>query len=286
MLPSRSSYSPMERPFPFSAATVTSCGSRVRAGALLFAMLSTVFVSPDARAAPPGSEPGFTLAPYGWLAGLDGTIGVPASELDPGGGIGFIDRVDFEVSDELEAIGFMFYGEWRGDRWMAFFDSVWANVSQDADIKLGRLLPASDASAEIDGNIYQLGLGYRLVDWERSSLTLYGGARYYDLKAEGDATGGILPSKVKASTSRKWTDAVFGGRWRYSFGDHWHGWLQADYGFGDSNTTWQAFATFGYEFSWGSIESGWRHLELDYDSSVYRIDLSLSGPFLGAAFSF
>ena len=253
-----SPYSAVDKPFHFSAATVMSRGSGVRAGALLFAMLSAVFVSLDARAAPPGSEPGFTLAPYGWLAGLDGTIGVPASELDPGGGIGFIDRVDF----------------------------VWANVSQDADIKLGRLLPASDANAEIDGNIYQLGLGYRLIDWERSSLTLYGGARYYDLKAEGDATGGILPSKVKASTSRKWTDAVFGGRWRYSFGDHWHGWLQADYGFGDSNTTWQAFATFGYEFSWGSIESGWRHLDLDYDSNVYRIDLSLSGPFLGAAFSF
>src|SRR5210317_1406045 len=111
------SCSPVDRQLQFSAATVTSRGSRVRAGALLFAMLIAVFVSPDARTAPPGSEPGFTLAPYGWLAGLDGTIGVPASELDPGGGIGFIDRVDFEVSDELEAIGFMFYGEWRGDRW-------------------------------------------------------------------------------------------------------------------------------------------------------------------------
>ncbi len=123
MIVSRRSYSPVHRPLQFSAATVTSRGGRVRAGALLFAMLIAVSVSLDARAAPPGSEPGFTLAPYGWLAGLDGTIGVPASELDPGGGIGFIDRVDFEVSDELEAIGFMFYGEWRGIFFLSQFGS-------------------------------------------------------------------------------------------------------------------------------------------------------------------
>ncbi len=270
----------------FSAYAAWSCSERLRTGTLVFVMLFAGAISLDARAAAPGSEPGFTIAPYGWLAGLDGTVGVPASEIDPGGGIGFLDRVDFEVSDELETIGFMFYGEWRGDRWMAFFDSVWANVSQDADIKLGRLLPASDATAEIDGNVYQLALGYRLVDWERSSLTLYGGARYYDLKVEGEAKGGILPSTIKSSTSRTWTDAVFGARWRYGFGEHWHGWLQADYGVGESKASWQAFATIGYEFSWGSIESGWRYLSLDYDSNVYRVDLSLSGPFLGAAFSF
>ena len=46
-------------------------------------------------------------------------------------------------------------------------------------------------SAEIDGNIYQLALGYRLVDWESASLTLYGGARYYDIEVLADAKGGI-----------------------------------------------------------------------------------------------
>ena len=81
----------------------------------------------------PGAVPGFTLAPYGWLAGLDGTIGVPGDDFAPGPNP--LDRVDFSVSDELETVGFMFYGEWRGERWMAFFDSVWANVSQDADAK-------------------------------------------------------------------------------------------------------------------------------------------------------
>ena len=85
-----------------------------------------------------GWQPGFTLAPYGWLAGLDGTLGSSGDDLD-GGGIMFPPRFDVSTDEEWSEIGFMFYGEWRGERWTAFFDSVWANVSQDGDVKLGNL---------------------------------------------------------------------------------------------------------------------------------------------------
>jgi hypothetical protein len=231
-------------------------------------------------------QPGFTLAPYGWLAGLDGTIGSKSGDLDDGGGIGFPPRVDVSVSDELEEIGFMFYGEWRGERWTAFFDSVWANVSQNADLKLNRLLPSSDTTATFDGNVYQVGIGYRLYDWERSFLTVYGGGRYYDIEAKVEIKGGILPEKVQTSTTRSWTDAVFGGRWSFDFGKHWNGFLLADYGFGESRSVWQIFGTLGYEFSWGSIRGGYRYMNLDYDTATYKVNLSLSGPVLGAAFTF
>lgn len=247
--------------------------------------ITVAILAPQAGAAAPGSEPGFTVAPYGWLAGIDGTLGVPGDGLEPDGGFP-LDRIDFSVSEELDTVGFMFYGEWRGERWMAFFDSVWANVSQDADFKLGRLLPASDARAEIDGNIYQLALGYRLLDWEQSSLTLYGGVRYYDLETKGTAKGGILPNKITSSATRSWTDAVIGARYRYRLTDRWHGWLQADYGSGDSDTSWQGFASLGYDIGWGSIETGWRYLKLDYSKNAYRVDLSLSGPYLGYSISF
>jgi hypothetical protein len=245
-----------------------------------------IFAANAASAATPGSEPGFSIAPYAWLAGIDGTLGVPAAGLEPDGGNGLVDRIDFSVSDELNTVGFMFYGEWRGDRWMAFFDSVWVNVSQDADVKLGRLLPASDATAEIDGNVYQLALGYRLLDMEWSSLTLYGGARYYDIEAKASARGGILPSKVTSAATRHWTDAVVGARWRYRFGERWHGWLQADYGAGDSDSSWQGFAALGYTLGWGSLETGWRYLKLDYNTDAYRVDLALSGPYLGFSVNF
>tara|TARA_R110002110_G_scaffold205066_7_gene417296 strand:- start:454657 stop:455502 length:846 start_codon:yes stop_codon:yes gene_type:complete len=237
-------------------------------------------------ASPAGSQPGFTLAPYGWLAGLDGNVKVPGDDFDPGDGSSVFNRLNFELTEELDTVGFMFYGEWRGERWMAFFDSVWANVSQDADVKLGRLLPASQTSAAVDGNIYQLALGYRLIDWENASLTVFGGARYYDIETTVEASGGILPRKVEVSSNREWTDAVIGGRWRYNISQHWHTSVQLDYGYGESDLSWQAFATLGYGFSWGSIEGWWRHLALDYDSRLVSLDLGLTGPFLGASIRF
>jgi hypothetical protein len=254
--------------------------------ATMFAALTALSWTGVAAAdeTPFGWTPGWTLAPYGWLAGLDGTIGSKAP--DTGGGPLLPPRLDVSVDDQLEQIGFMFFGEWRGDRWMAFVDTVWANVSQDADIKVSRLLPESDSEATIDGNIYQAAVGYRLLDWDRSYLVVYGGGRYYDLKAEVEAKGGVLPRKIETSTTRSWTDAMIGGRWSYGLGKNWTGFVLADYGVGQSNSTWQIFGNIGYNFSWGSVVGGYRYMNLDYDTSSYKINLSLSGPLLGVAISF
>jgi hypothetical protein len=55
---------------------------------------------------------------------------------------------------------------------------------------------------------------------------------------------------------------------------------------GQSNSTWQIFGNIGYNFSWGSVVGGYRYMNLDYDTSSYKINLSLSGPLLGVAISF
>jgi hypothetical protein len=258
-------------------------GSAASALSVWFVLMAPAMVQAEERVT--GWEPGFTLAPYGWLAGLDGTMGSSGDDLD-GGGIVFPPRFDVSTDEEWSEIGFMFYGEWRGERWTAFFDSVWANVSQDGDVKLGNLLPSSNAEVTFDGNIYQIGLGYRLFDWERSFVTVYGGGRYYDIEAKLEAKGGILPNKIETSTTRSWSDAVFGARWSYDIGKHWHGTVLADYGFGDSESVWQIFGTLGYEFSWGSIVGGYRYMNLDYETDSFKINLALSGPVLGAAFTF
>ena len=150
----------------------------------------------------PGWEPGFTIVPYGWLAGMKGEIGTNSADVDPGGDLGLPERVDVSVDDELEEIGFMFFGEWRGERWHAFFDSVWANVAQDGDISFGNILPGTAVRAGIDGNVYQLAAGYRLFEGSASSMSLYGGARYYDLQAEVEFQGGLLPDGATASASQ------------------------------------------------------------------------------------
>lgn len=230
-----------------------------------------------------GWQPGFTLAPYIWNAGLDGTLGADGDDDD---GSGLPPNLEVSTDEEWSQIGFMFYGEWRGERWTVFFDSVWANLSQEADIKLSRLLPDSDAEVTFDGNIYQLGVGYRVFESQKTFLTVFGGGRYYDVEAEIELKGGILPQKIATSRSRSWSDAVFGARLSHDFGQNWNASLLADYGSGDSESVWQVFGTMGYEFSWGSIVGGYRYMTVDYENSSQTIEMTLRGPVLGASFTF
>jgi hypothetical protein len=252
-------------------------------------LLAAPLLAPGAALAQaaPGWEPGLTLVPYGWLAGMSGEIGTDSADVDPGGGLDLPERVDVTVDGELEQIGFMFYGEWRGERWYAFFDSVWANVSQDGEISLTDLLPATDANAGVDGNVYELAAGYRVRDWTSSSLAIFGGARYYDIDAEAHFEGGLIPDGVTVSTADSWTDAVIGARWAYEINPEWHGLVIADAGFGESDFSWQVFATIAWRFSdWGSVVGGYRYLSLDYETEHYKADLALDGPAIGLAVRF
>lgn len=235
----------------------------------------------------PGWEPGFTIVPYGWLAGMKGEIGTNSADVDPGGDLGLPERVDVSVDDELEEIGFMFFGEWRGERWHAFFDSVWANVAQDGDISFGNILPGTAVRAGIDGNVYQLAAGYRLFEGSASSMSLYGGARYYDLQAEVEFQGGLLPDGATASASQSWTDGVIGARWGYRINDTWQGLVLTDIGVGESDLSWQVFATIAWRFNdWGAVVGGYRYLSLDYETADYKADLSLQGPAIGLSIRF
>lgn len=229
-------------------------------------------------------QPGFTFAPYAWLAGVDGTKGAGHDTEDGGGSLP--PRLDASTDHELNEIGFMLYSEWRGERWTAFFDYVWADVRQDGDLALGKLLPHSKAEVTFDGHIYQFGLGYRLLGGHRSYITAYGGGRFYNIESKVEASGGVLPHKITASTTRSWRDAVFGVRWYYHFGGRWSSYAAADYGFGDSKSAWHVFGNLGYDFSWGRIMAGYRYMNLDYETGTYKINVALSGPVLGAAIEF
>ena len=250
-------------------------------------LLASAFTVPALASDPsPAWVPGVTLAPYGWLAGIDGTVGTDSGDLDPGGGIGLPGRLDVSLDGELKEIGFMFYGEWRGERWAVMFDSVWVNVSQGADASISRWLPSSDVEAGIDGNIYLLTLGYRALDWQRSTLTVFGGLRRYDLEATIDAAGGILPQPISASVTHRWNDGVVGARWSHAFDENWSLSLLGDLGFGDSDTSREFSATVGYRFSRLSLVGGFRYLFLDYDTAEYKVDLALYGPMLGMSVRF
>jgi len=260
--------------------------ARLFAVAIATMLLVTFPLSASAGPASPAWLPGVTLAPYGWLAGVDGTVGTNSDGLDPGVDPDFPDLLEVSLDGELREIGFMFFGEWRGDRWTLMFDSVWANVQQDADVSIGRWLPASDVTAGIDGNVYTLAGGIRALDWQRSTLTVFGGLRHYDLEVVIDAEGGLLPRPVTASVTKSWDDGVVGARWSHVVGEDWTLSLMADIGVGQSNSSSELSATLGYRFSSVSVLGGFRRLSLDYDDADYALDIALFGPMLGVAWRF
>jgi hypothetical protein len=229
---------------------------------------------------------GFTVTPNGWLSGIKGTAGTVSDDLDQGGDLNLPDRVDVELEGDLEVLGFMFNAHWRGERWDLMFDSVWASVSQDASIGFLPILPMSEIRANIDANIYLLAAGYRVDNWERSSLTIFGGLRHYDLEVTIDAQSGLLPQPVSAKASDKWQDGVVGARWARALNENWGVSVLADVGFGESNSSNEIAASVGYNFSTWSVVGGVRYLTLDYENADYRADLELFGPMIGVSFRF
>ena len=247
----------------------------IRARHAAFVFAASLAVAPAAQAAPEWS-----VTPYLWAAGFDGTIGTA------GGNSGLGDRVSVDfgsLSDNLELRGFMLNGNWRDGRWTAFGDWTYANVKSDAPTSVPNLY--GSVNGQVKGNIVQGNVGYDFGAGGPSHLDLYGGVRYYDLEVRMGLTGGALPG-VDLTGDAQWVDGVVGARWTTEFAPNWQGLVQADIGAGGSNLSWQAIGAVGYRFNWGSIVGGWRYLKVDYDDGPYVLDAALTGPFIGAPFRF
>lgn len=58
-------------------------------------------------------------------------------------------------------------------------------------------------------------------------------------------------------------DGILGVKGRLALNDRWFLPFYADVGTGDTDLTWQAFGSVGYEFDWGEVSLTYRHLEYD-----------------------
>lgn len=235
-----------------------------------------------ARAAP-AADPEIRIEPYLWSAGLTGTIGAPGS----GPGLPGGRRIDATFGDlvgNLEiAGGGMLSAEYRRDRWSVFGDWTYAHVTSEAPSPLGPLF--SGVGGDLKGHIVQGAAGYQVYGAGAWRADVFGGARYYNLDLRLDLRSGALAART-AEVSPDWVDGLVGVRCQGFLADHWVAALQGDIGTGGSNFSWQGIASLGYRVSWGEIAGGWRHLKVGYEKSDTKVDLALSGPFLGVVFRF
>jgi hypothetical protein len=221
------------------------------------------------------------LTPYVWIPSIDGTIGQGGGNTDTG------DLITLDFSNDIKIGGAMVNVSWRDGRFVTFGDWTYANVTGKSPMPSGWAY--SNVEVQIRGNVAQFFTGYEFLDRKDLRLAGFTGARLYDLYGRLTLEAGPPPdgwSGQELDGTRTWVDAVGGVRFEWDISHHW--WLVAtgDAGTGGSNLSWQAYGMGGYEFGWGSLILGWRHLSIDKGEDRTRLKLTMSGPIIGADFAF
>lgn len=216
----------------------------------------------------------FQLTPYVWMTGLSGDVRPLANAPTIS-----TSRSFSEVMDDLEGAFFM-TGSARKDRWVLFGDITWASLSHES-----MLLPG----VAVEGNLRQRSItaaaGYQVVSTPTQHLDLLAGARAWRIEADVK----VPALGVSASETERWIDPLLAARLRSTWAPNWSTLVHVDTGgFGiGSDSTWQAVATANYQISNAfHLSAGFRHLSVDRDENGTRIDVSMSGPLLGATWMF
>lgn len=216
----------------------------------------------------------FQLTPYVWMTGLSGDVRPLANAPTIS-----TSRSFSEVMDDLEGAFFM-TGSARKDRWVLFGDITWASLSHES-----MLLPG----VAVEGNLRQRSLtaaaGYQVVSTPTQHLDLLAGARAWRIEADVK----VPALGVSVSETERWIDPLLVARLRSTWTPTWSTLVHVDTGgFGiGSDSTWQAVATANYQINNAvHLSAGFRHLAVDRDENGTRIDVSMSGPLLGATWMF
>ena len=228
----------------------------------------------NAPAADDGWE--FTLSPYAWAAGLNGSVGI--------GNV--VSEVDLSFGDILENldIGAMLHFEARKGRWAFLFDGFWLKLDADADTP-GPLF--SGANVEVEELRLAALVSYRVLEGS-TTLDLLAGASYFSIDTELN----LLPGQVSAaslSQSEDWVDPVIGFHLRHEHCERWFTMLRGEVGGFDlgSDLTWQVMGGVGYRVGESSdVFFGYRHLKIDYSENNFTYDTETSSFILGMNFFF
>ena len=228
--------------------------------------LALAAVSVLALSAPPAHAENweFDLGVYGWLAGIDGTIGagnvgdvpVKASFSDLAG------FVDFSMGLSFEA---------RQPKYIIGADGFWVNLSETrtAQIEGGAEL---DIDLSMKEYIGALGGAYRVTPLFDVWLT----GRMYTIKSDADWQGSSLDEQ-----SHTWADIYVGARYHREFAQRWLAAVRADIGTGGSDFAWYGDALLGFRFTpTFMMGAGYRVLSLDRveeDGDYFKWDIAMNG---------
>jgi hypothetical protein len=274
--------------------------------ASLWLLLSALILPAQAQTIP-RAEPGwqFSVTPYAWVPSIDGTLRYQLPG-QPGPDSADVGADSISV---LEALNFaaMISAEARYQRYSVMTDFIYldlgASGSKVRDVNFGgggstgvetNLDRGTESS--LSGSLWTLMGGYTVLQGDWGHADIVGGFRLFSLNSEtnirlaGDVTApsgsASFNRNAKLSDSATLFDGVIGMRGRLGIGKGFYAPYAFDIGTGSSTLTWQASAGLGYQFSWGGVALGYRHLSYEQSSKNLVQDLSFSGPFLALNFTF
>ena len=266
---------------------------KVTASALgaMFALM----LAPQCARAQDSDQWHFEATIYAYLPSIDWNTTFP-----PANGGSDISIDGGKILESLQ-LGFMGTLDVRKGAWGVFTDIIYLNFgsakSGDTSMSIGNIpLPvgvAADTHMDLEASLWTLAGTHRVVDSPANSVDLLAGVRMIDIATAFDwrLTGNVGPvpipdrSGARESDLQNW-DAIIGVRGRASLGQagHWFIPYEFDIGAGESSFAWQAVASVGYAFGWGSVLLGWRFLDYQMKSGSEIKDMTFSGPGLAAQF--
>jgi len=221
----------------------------------------------------------FSVAPYVWGAGIEGTIATlpPLPAVD----------VDFSFKDIIKNtnIGFMGVAELRKGRFGLISDIVWLSLSAKSSA-----IPepfTRNVKLDFDQVMATLAGAYRLVDKDQSWLDLVLGVRGWYIDQTVNVGPGVLRSGNKATTTEGWVDVIGGLRTRIELGKGFYVSTSTLAGGGSSKNVLDLIGNINYEFTnQFSAEAGYRYVKVNYEKSGFEWDVDMHGPILGGRYEF
>ena len=208
------------------------------------------------------------VAPYGWGAGIDGSVEVGGTTVD-------FERSFEDILEDLEW-GFFLSLEANNDDWMVILDGAWIELGGSGNI--GQNVTTSD----VDETIYTGAIGKKLGG---TGFYTFVGARHIDIDVKVALNGEVVPT---INQNESLVDPVIGVRGQTAFGDRLGlNWTANIGGFGTgSDFAWEATAVLDAKIA-GPVSAllGYRILDMDFAEDI-TADIAMHGWLLGLSASF
>jgi opacity protein-like surface antigen len=218
------------------------------------------------------SEWEFTIEPYAWLIGMNGTVGV--GNLDT--------HINVSPTKTLQHLDWALFlqGEVRHGKWGLLYDGFFAQLStQGSPGNFG----FANNNVRVQQGFAELAVGYRVLEDQHGFLDIIGGGRYnyIGLKTSANAFGGTV-TYVQTSSNVQFPDALIGLRGQLNITSKLYLSAKADIAL----VSWQANAALGYSFTKNFfVEGGYRFIKTDYNHKI-TFDVAEQGPFIGLGLKF